>query len=192
MTTLLHIDSSPRPEGSVTRTIGAEIVAHLKADRVIYRDLVTALPAIDEAWIGASFTPEDARSEEQTQTLALSEELLAEIEAADVLVIGAPMYNFSVSLNLKSWIDQISRAGRAFRYTETGPEGLLTGKRAIVVAATGGTPAGSDYDFGSRYLTQVLNFVGITDVTVVPADQVDASVEEKLTAARATFDSLAA
>ncbi len=159
---------------------------------MIYRDLSKPLPAIDEAWIGANFTPAESRSAEQTELLSLSEELLGELEAADTIVIGAAMYNFGVSAPLKTWIDLIARAGRSFKYTEAGPQGLLTGKKAIIAVATGGTPVGSDFDFGSGYLKFILSFVGISDVTVIKADQVDASLDEKLVAVKADIEALAA
>ncbi|WP_109466098.1 FMN-dependent NADH-azoreductase [Albibacillus kandeliae] len=192
MTTLLHIDSSVRPSASVSRALTSAIVKQVGADKVIYRDLSKPLPAIDEAWIGANFTPAESRSAEQTELLSLSEELLGELEAADTIVIGAAMYNFGVSAPLKTWIDLIARAGRSFKYTEAGPQGLLTGKKAIIAVATGGTPVGSDFDFVSGYLKFILNFVGISDVTVIKADQVDASLDEKLVAVKADIEALAA
>lgn len=192
MTTLLHIDSSVRPSASVSRALTSAIVKQVGADKVIYRDLSKPLPTIDEAWIGANFTPAESRSAEQTELLSLSEELLGELEAADTIVIGAAMYNFGVSAPLKTWIDLIARAGRSFKYTEAGPQGLLTGKKAIIAVATGGTPVGSDFDFVSGYLKFILNFVGISDVTVIKADQVDASLDEKLVAVKADIEALAA
>ena len=192
MTTLLHIDSSVRPSASVSRALTSAIVKQVGADKVIYRDLSKPLPAIDEAWIGANFTPAESRSAEQTELLSLSEELLGELEAADTIVIGAAMYNFGVSAPLKTWIDLIARAGRSFKYTEAGPQGLLTGKKAIIAVATGGTPVGSDFDFVSGYLKFILSFVGISDVTVIKADQVDASLDEKLVAVKADIEALAA
>ena len=190
--TVLHIDASARADQSVTRELSAEILRQLKADTVIRRDLATPLPAIDATWIGANYTPEADRSDDQKATLALSDELLAELEQADTIVIGAPMYNFSITTSLKTWIDQIARAGRSFRYTEAGPEGLLTGKRAIVAIATGGTPVGADYDFVTGYLRHILGFVGITEVTVIAADQVMAGLDEKMAAAKTQIEALAA
>ena len=190
--TVLHIDASPRTEHSVTRELSAEILRQLNADTVIRRDLVAPLPAIDAIWIGANFTPDADRSDDQKAILALSDELLAELEQADTIVIGAPMYNFSISTSLKTWIDLIARAGRSFRYTEAGPEGLMTGKRAIVAIATGGTPIEADYDYLTGYLKFILGFIGITDVTVIGADQVMAGLEEKMASAKTQIDALAA
>ena len=190
--TVLHIDASPRTEHSVTRELSAEILRQLNADTVIRRDLVAPLPAIDAIWIGANFTPDADRSDDQKAILGLSDELLAELEQADTIVIGAPMYNFSISTSLKTWIDLIARAGRSFRYTEAGPEGLMTGKRAIVAIATGGTPIEADYDYLTGYLKFILGFIGITDVTVIGADQVMAGLEEKMASAKTQIEALAA
>lgn len=189
---LLHIDASALGENSVSRKISARIVERFAPTEVIRRDLATPLPILTQDWIGANFTPADKRTDGQKSLLALSDELLAEVERADVIVIGTAMYNFNVPANLKAWIDQIARAGRSFRYTENGPEGLLTGKRVIVAIATGGTPVGSDYDFASNYLRFMLGFLGITDVSFVTADQVDTPAEKKLEAADAQIAALAA
>ncbi|TNJ41127.1 FMN-dependent NADH-azoreductase [Phaeobacter sp. B1627] len=169
--TVLHIDSSARLTGSVTRDLTAQVVERLGAKEVIRRDLATPLPLLDEAWVGANFTPADQRSDAQKATLALSDSLVAELQSADTIVIGAPIYNFTVPTTLKAWIDQVARAGLTFQYTENGPEGLLTGKRAILVVASGGVAAGSDADYASRYLRHMLGFIGITNVDIVAADQ---------------------
>ncbi|MFD0859718.1 FMN-dependent NADH-azoreductase [Roseovarius aquimarinus] len=168
MTTILQIDSSARRDGSTTRALTDRISARL-GGAVTRRDLAAPLPQIDEAWVGANFTPEADRSEAQKAALALSDTLIAEIEAADVLVIGVPIYNFGVPAALKLWIDQVARAGRTFRYTEAGPVGLLTGKRAVLAVASGGTALGSEIDFATGYMRHVLGFIGITDVEVVEA-----------------------
>jgi FMN-dependent NADH-azoreductase len=111
--------------------------------------------------------------------------LIAELEAADTIVIGVPLYNFGIPAALKAWIDLIARARRTFRYTEAGPEGLLKDKKAYLVVASGGVPVGSDYDFATGYLRHVLGFVGITDVTVIDAGQqmMDGDVVNRATAA---------
>jgi len=128
---------------------------------------------ITEDWIGANFTPADQRSDEQRQILALSDSLVDEIARADTLVIGLPIYNFSVPASFKAWIDLVARVGLTFAYTETGPKGLLTGKRAIIAVASGGTTVGSDADFATGYVRHVLGFIGITDVTLIAADAMD-------------------
>ena len=188
---VLHIDSSARIEGSVSRDLSASIVAHL-GGTVIRRDLTNALPQITADWVGANFTSADQRDALQRDTLALSDELDQEVEAADIIVIGAPIYNFSVPASLKAWIDLIARAGRTFRYTEKGPEGLLGGKRAIIAVASGGTEVGGDADFASKYLTFVLNFIGITDIEIIAADQVMVHGETAVEQAKAKIEHLAA
>jgi len=175
MTHILRIDASARKEGSTTRPLADQLVNRLVEQgygaTVTRRDLNTAPPPLlTESWIGANFTEETARSAEQKTVLAGSDELIAELEAADTIVITAPIYNFAIPASLKAWVDQIARARRTFRYTESGPEGLLTGKRAYIVFASGGVPLGSEVDFASGYLKYILGFVGITDVTIIAAD----------------------
>jgi len=189
---LLRIDASARREGSVSRQLTDQIIAHFKDAKVVIRDVATALPLIDANWVGANFTPANDRTATQIDTLGLSDRLVAELQAADVIVIGTPVYNFSVPSTLKAWIDQIARAGVTFKYTENGPVGLLTGKRAIVAIASGGTEIGSDIDFAGRYLEHMLGFVGITDVTFVNADQLGAGAKEKLEAATTKINAIAA
>ncbi|WP_299408023.1 NAD(P)H-dependent oxidoreductase [uncultured Roseobacter sp.] len=189
--TILHIDASARLAGSTTRQLTSRIVEKLGGD-VIRRDLTDALPQINEAWVNANFTPADQRSEAQEQALALSDALVDEIKAADVIVIGAPVYNFGVPAALKAWIDLIARAGLTFAYTENGPKGLLEGKRAVIALATGGTPVGSEIDFASGYLRHIMGFIGISDVEIIAADRVMADAEKAVTGAHAQIDALAA
>lgn len=188
---ILHIDSSAREEGSVSRELSDKIVARLGGP-VIRRDLRMAIPQIDEAWIAANTTPADARDVAQKEALALSDSLVDEIKAADTLVIGVPIYNFGIPAALKAWIDQIARAGLTFRYTENGPVGLLEGKRAIVVITSGGTPAGAEVDFASGYMRHVLGFIGIKDVEIVAADRLMLDAEASLNAANAQVEALSA
>jgi len=176
MTNILRIDASARNDGSTTRQLSGQLVSHLLEQgygaKVIHRDLALTPPALlTEGWVGANFTDAADRSDEQKALLADSDELIGELEAADTIVIGVPVYNFAIPAALKAWIDLIARARRTFRYTEAGPEGLLTGKKAYLVVASGGVPVGSDYDFATGYLRHVLGFVGITDVTIIAADQ---------------------
>ncbi|HID66789.1 MAG TPA: FMN-dependent NADH-azoreductase [Roseibacterium sp.] len=192
MTHILRIDASARRDGSVSRDLTDQILDRLNATHVTTRDLTTSLPLIDEAWVGANFTPDDQRTPEQAEKLALSNQLVAEIQAADTLVIGLPIYNFGVPAALKAWIDLIARAGVTFQYTETGPVGLLDGKRAIVAVASGGTEAGSEMDFATGHLRLILNFIGITDVTFVTADRLMIDAEATLKSAREQIAALAA
>ena len=168
--TVLHIDASARHEGSLSRLISAEIVARQDADTVIRRDLADGLPFLDPLWVQSTFVAPEDRDAAQARALELSDSLVRELQQADTIVIGTAMYNFAIPAVLKAWIDQICRAGVTFAYTENGPKGLLTGKKAIVTIATGGTPLGSDFDHASGYLRFALGFVGITDVTILDKD----------------------
>jgi len=172
---VLRIDSSGRAQDSITRQLTDLFLAQLQHQgrelQVTTRDVAQGIPFISEAWINANFTDPAQRSESQRETLAYSDSLVQEIMAADVLVIGAPIYNFGIPAALKAWIDMIARARLTFRYGENGPVGLLTGKQAYLIMASGGTPLGSDIDFASTYLRHVLAFVGITQVETIAAER---------------------
>lgn len=191
MTKVLRIDSSIKGPASVTRKLTDLIVARLPDAEVTLRDTV-GLPLIDGAWIGAAYTPADSRTDAQKALLATSEELIAELRAAETIVIGMPLYNFGITGPLKAWIDMICRVGETFRYSEAGPEGLLKGKKAIVAYASGGVPQGSGYDLASSYIKQVLAFIGITDVTFVAAEGVAMGEAEAIARAEAQISALAA
>ena len=184
---VLRIDSSGRRQDSVTRELADLLVEQLAgqagAIELAVRDLAQGLPFVNEEWIGANFTDPDARSERQRAVLAQSDSLVAELMAADVLVIGAPMYNFGIPAALKAWVDMVARARLTFRYGENGPVGLLTGKRAYLVMATGGTPVGSGIDFASGYLRHVLAFMGIMDVEIIAAERLMVQGEDARAAA---------
>jgi len=191
--TVLHIDASARTETSTTRALSADVVAHLGADTVLRRDLAAdPLPQIDESWVGANFTPATDRTADQIERLSLSDNLIQELQAADTIVIGVPIYNFSVPTALKAWIDLVARAGVTFAYTENGPKGLLEGKRAVIVVASGGVPVGSPVDFATGYLRQFLNFIGITKIDLIAADQMNVSPEASLASAKDAVAQLAA
>ncbi len=191
---VLAINTSAKKDGSISRILTADLLQALE-DRhgdvdVVERDLADGLSFIDSAWVEANFTAEEDRTERHRQTLAESDALVAELKAADVLVIGAPIYNFSIPAVLKAWIDMIARARLTFRYTENGPEGLLTGKKAFVVVPSGGVPVGSPVDFATPYLTQALAFVGITDVEFIGARGADRGDREALDSARSRIAEL--
>lgn len=190
MTKILRIDTSIKGDASISKRLTDKIVAQLDGD-VTARN-ATAIPAIDGAWIGAAYTPADQRSDEQKAQLALSDELIAELKAADTLVIGCGVYNFGVTGPLKHWIDMVCRVGETFRYTDTGPEGLAGPKRVIVAYASGGVPQGSAFDFATPYIKQVLGFIGITDVTVIAAEGVNLDEAAALAKAEAQIIKLAA
>ena len=168
-TNILHLDASARHQGSVTRELSAAIVERLTTEHggatIVRRDLNGGEPMLDETFVAATFTPPEALTDIQSGALAHSDTLIEELDASDTTVIGLPVYNFGVPASLKTWIDQIARVGVTFRYTENGPEGLLTGKRVIVAYASGGTPLGADYDFATPYLRHIFGFLGIGDVS---------------------------
>lgn len=185
---VLQISASARIEGSASRQLSRDLIAALD-DRhdgveVLHRDLIDGLPFVDQDWIEANFTPDEARTKNHRETLAFSDSLVAELRNADILVIGVPVYNFSIPAALKAWIDMIARARETFRYTNDGPEGLLEGRKAYLVVATGGVPVGSPMDFATPYLRHVLAFVGITDVEVIAADKLNSQAEESMDQAR--------
>ncbi|MFP4520195.1 MAG: FMN-dependent NADH-azoreductase [Oceanicaulis sp.] len=186
MTRILRIDSSARTDGSVSRDLSARLARRLAgpSGRVDVRDLAATPPAfVDGAWIGANFTDPAQRSNAQEAELAASEALVQELEAADQIVIGVAIYNFNIPASLKAWIDLIARARRTFRYTEAGPEGLLKGKTAWLVVASGGTALDSEIDFATPYLKHVLAFIGITDVRVIDATRWGFRTEDEKAAA---------
>lgn len=194
MSKVLEVSASARSGTSASRQLTRDLIAALDARhgnvQVRKRDLAHGIPLIDEAWVEANFTPEESRSERQREALAYSDALVAELKDADVLVIGTPLYNFSIPAALKAWIDMIARARLTFRYTENGPEGLLSGKKAYVVMATGGVPAGSPADFATPYLRHALAFVGIEDVEFIAADRLNSEAEESMDRARARIAEL--
>jgi FMN-dependent NADH-azoreductase len=196
MTKILRVESSIKGDASVSRKLTDRIVARLTAAdpgaEVTLRDLSTGVPHIDGAWIGAVYTPAASRSPEQAGIAAHSDALLAEVRDADLLVIALPVYNFGVPAPLKGWIDHLARKGETFRYTEAGPEGLLSGKRAIVALSSDGTKMGSGIDFASGYIRHMLGFFGITEVEFVAADAMAFGPEATLKAAEAQIDALAA
>jgi len=167
---ILQINSSARSNGSESTRLADAIVAKLQAATpaatLARRDLaVTPHPAIDEATLGALFTPAANRTPEQAARVALDDALIAEVQAADVIVIGAPMYNFGITVQLKSWFDAVARAGVTFTYTATGPVGLLKDKKVYVTLARGGFH--KDDDLQAQHLKKFLGFIGLTDVTFV-------------------------
>lgn len=172
---VLEVSASARRTGSVSRQWSAAVIEGLKEAgseiSLKVRDLADGVPLIDEAWIAANFTPPEQRTDAQAAALSLSDRLIAELQEADLIVIGAPVYNFSIPASLKAWIDLVTRARVTFQYTEKGPEGLLKGKRAVIVVASGGVKPGSPADFATGYLKFLLAFIGVTDVSIIAADQ---------------------
>ncbi|MDZ4139640.1 MAG: NAD(P)H-dependent oxidoreductase [Erythrobacter sp.] len=175
MSNILYITASIRSDSdSISRGLGQRVVDGLAAKSgagVTTRNLAANdLPFVSAERFGANLTPAADRTPQQADLAAIADTLIAELQAADTIVIASPVYNFGPPATLKAWADLVARAGTTFRYTATGPEGLLTGKKAYITIASGGTPMGSDIDFMSRWLIFFLGFLGITDVTVVAAD----------------------
>lgn len=142
-----------------------------KGDTVTVRDLAAnPIPVLDGELVGALRPSDAALTERQQQALALSDELISELQAHDIIVLAAPMYNFNISTQLKTYFDLIARAGVTFRYTETGPEGLVTGKKAIVLSTRGGIHKDTPTDLVTPYLALFLGFIGITDVQTILAE----------------------
>jgi FMN-dependent NADH-azoreductase len=169
---ILQINSSARSTGSESTRMADAIVARLQAShpgaRLVRRDLAAEPhPAIDETALQALFTPAAQRSAEQAARVALDDVLIEQAQAADAIVIGAPMYNFGMTVQLKSWFDAIARAGVTFRYGAAGPEGLLKNKKVYVALARGGMHRGGTTDAQVPHLTTLLGFLGMTDVTFV-------------------------
>jgi FMN-dependent NADH-azoreductase len=198
---ILQINASARrlqdDQGSVSTRLANELTAGLRAANaaatVTVRDLaVTPQPVLDEAALGALFTPADKRTADQTARVALDDALIAELQAADTVVIGVPMYNFNVTAQFKNWIDAIARAGVTFKYGETGPVGLVTGKKVYIVTSRGGIHRGQPSDQMTPYLRTVLGFLGMTDVEFIYAEGMAFAAEQGLTAARSQINQLLA
>ena len=192
--TVLKIDSSAREKGSNSRIVSDYLVQQLvlqEGQQVIERDLVKhPLPPMSpQDLMGVHGSQDDERPSLQRH-LAISNELIAELQQADTLVLGVAMYNFSVPAYLKQWIDYICRAGVSFRYTENGPEGLAGVKRAFIVTASGGTPIGSDMDFASRYVENICRFLGVAEVFHIDASGSKGSADAVIDAARLQIDAL--
>jgi FMN-dependent NADH-azoreductase len=173
---ILHITSSPRGAASYSSRVAANVIAEITSRSpgatVTVRDLAhDPLPHIDDDFVVATRSPTGPQTDKQRGQLALSNALVDELFAADVIVIAVPMINFTIPSNLKSWIDHVARAGRTFSYSEAGPKGLVTDKQVIIVPARGGIyAAGNAMDFQVPYLKSVLGFLGMTDVQVVEVE----------------------
>jgi len=172
---ILQINSSARRDASHSTRLATRVVERLREtapeSTLTVRDLNNAPhPILDEAALGALFTPANQRTPEQAARVALDDALIAELQAADVVVLGVPMYNFGVPAQLKNWIDAISRAGVTFRYTEKGPEGLLKGKKVYVALTRGGQYRNTPSDTQVPYLKTIFTFLGLTDVQFVYAE----------------------
>ncbi len=197
MPNILHISASIRGNESVSRNLSntlAQGLASKSGATVVERDLSTDdLPFIDADRFAANLAPHAERTGEQQELAAIADELIDELETADTIIFGVPIYNFSVPASVKAWADLVARAGTTFAYTPDGPKGLLEGKKAYIAVASGGTPAQSDMDFMTPWLTFFLGFLGIHDVEVIAADGIMGDDgEAKIAAANDTVTKLAA
>lgn len=178
MSKLLQLKSSifdTHESQGVSSQLGDALVSRLREDdaqiALVIRDLAKdPVPYFDNAWLQALSTPPGERSEEQAEKVAFSDALIAEVQGADIVVIGVPMYNFTLPATLKSWTDHIARAGVTFRYTDTGPVGLLVDKKVYVVLSTGGQHQAGVTDFLRPFLRTYLGFLGMSDVEFIVAD----------------------
>ena len=200
---ILHIDSSPRGERSHSRQLTLAFVQELKADQpdavITYHDLGRdPVPPVNETWIAAAYSDPATHTPEMQAAIAVSEQLIEEVFASDIIVVGAPMYNFSIPAPLKAYIDQVVRAGRTFTYP--GYEGLVTGKKLFVLTARGGGGYGpgeamESVNFQDTYLRAVFGFIGITDITFVHDEKTsagDSELPRSLESVRQMADALAA
>lgn len=185
---ILRIDSSVRKEGSYSRKLSDKLIAQIsrtlqnngKNADVVVRDLAEGIPLIDSDWSMANFTNAEERTPLQDKQLELSEKLVEELNQADTVVIGVPIYNFNIPTTLKAWIDQVVRVKRTFQYTENGPVGLVSNKKVYIIVVSGGTRLNSDIDFVSAYLRHILGFIGITDITLIDSSGLGKNESETL------------
>lgn len=201
MANILHIDTSPRGERSISRALTSEFVTSWKDTHsgvnVTYRDLGrNPVPHVDESWIAAAYTPVEAHTPELTEAIKVSNELVDEFLAADYYVFGVPMYNLSIPSTFKAYIDQIVRVGRTFAITENGYEGLVdSSKKVLIITSRGGTfPPGTPYEVYDQqepYLRILLGFIGLTDVTFIHADSLNLGDEPRQKSLAAAKDAIA-
>lgn len=195
---ILQINTAARSADANSTKLADSVVVRLKAKHpqsaVEVRDMAAnPHPVLDEAALGALFTPADQRTPQQAARVALDDALIAQVQAADVIVLGVPMYNFGVSAQLKSWIDAIARAGVTFQYTANGPEGLVKGKKVYLALARGGIYRDTPNDSQVPYLKTVLGFLGMTDVECVYAEGLamgSESAVQAFAAAEAALDAM--
>jgi len=189
---ILRIDASARRDHSITRQLGDTVIQRLLREHpqalVTLRDIAEPVGFIDADWVQASLTDPETRDAQQRDALGTSDHLVRELDAADVIVLTTPVYNFSVPASLKAWIDMVCRARLSFRYTEHGPAGLLRDRPVYVVMASGGMAFGSTADFASGYLCHIFAFIGIHDVRMVQAERTGSDADSST---RAALDMLA-
>lgn len=192
MTTILRIDGSARTEGSVTRDLTDQVVSRLVESnpgaRVVTRDLLGGISLLDNAATTGTALPAEDRTPAQVEALLESDGLVAELKEADFVVLGSPIYNFSVPAAVKAYFDQIARAGLTFNYTDQGVVGLVVDRPTYVVVASGGVQVGSDYDLATPYVRHFLGFLGIGNVHIIGADMLNFDAEAALQRAGEQLD----
>ena len=197
MKTLLHVRSSLFGDQGQSAVLAADLISQWQARnpgaRVIVRDLIaTPLPHLDAERFAALNSKREVRTHSQQRIVAESDALIAELREADQIVLAAPMYNFAIPSQLKSWFDHIARAGVTFRYTESGAEGLLGGRPVTVLATRGGFYAGTPADSQTPWLATMLGFLGLTEVTFIYAEGIAVSADRKAEALREARAQIAA
>ena len=185
---ILRLDASMRKTGSHSRDLSDKLIKQLTGknqtnenpSKITIRDLANGIPFIDENWIKANFTAVDERTSKQHKCLTTSDVLVNELNDADLIVIGLPIYNFGVPAVFKAWIDQVVRSKLTFRYGDNGPVGLVNNKKAYIIIVSGGTKIDSELDFISHYLRHVLSFIGITDISFIDSSGLGRDEAQKL------------
>ncbi|MEH2395219.1 MAG: FMN-dependent NADH-azoreductase [Nostoc sp.] len=202
MVNILHIDSSPRAERSHSRELSKEFVSGWRAahpeDAIAYRDLGHyPVPHVDEPWIAAAFSPPETHTPELTEAIRISDELVNEFLAADRYVFGVPMYNFNIPSTFKAYIDQIVRINRTVALNDQGFRGLVEGKKAVIITASGGdysaTSPAAAYNFQEPYLRAIFGFIGLTDIQFINASKMnngDDARTQSVSEARAAIQDL--
>ncbi|MXP46211.1 FMN-dependent NADH-azoreductase [Altererythrobacter luteolus] len=196
MSNILHITASIRGDESVSRGLSTKLVERLASGggaAVVTRDLsANDIPYVDADRFSANLAPHAERTGSQHELAAIADTLIDELKAADTIVFGVPIYNFSVPATVKAWADMVARAGTTFQYTPEGPKGLLEGKKAYLAIASGGTPVDSEMDFMTPWLRFFLGFLGIHDVETVAADAImGEGGEEKIAEAHQRVETMA-
>jgi FMN-dependent NADH-azoreductase len=193
---ILLVSASVRTEDSVSRRLATTLLENdrfkAKTESIISRDLSkNDIALVTENHVGAFYTPSSERSAQQHELLAQSDALVGELKAVNTLVVATPMYNFSAPASLKAWVDMVCRVGETFRYSESGPEGLLAIDTMYLVVATGGVPIGSPADFLVPFMKQVASFIGVKNVEVIAADATNANLDDALKKAEDKIEELA-
>jgi FMN-dependent NADH-azoreductase len=195
---ILRLDSSIRKTGSYSLDLSDKLIKQLiskqftsgENSQVTVRDLADGIPLIDESWIKANFTAVNERTTEQKKCLATSDILVNEINNADLIVIGLPIYNFGVPAAFKAWIDQVVRSKLTFRYGDSGPIGLVKNKKVYIVIVSGGTKLGSEIDFISAYIRHILGFIGITDISFIDSSGIGQNESQTLACAHKAIEGI--